>query len=446
MMRLSRILCLILTVGLLISSLVVSASADELFDNSWFNLLDFTGRQMFYFSKGERAFSWSLPDNMILCQIDMVFKSQGNINAVYYNHPYYGRQQLSLVSIGDQNYRVYGSWPAWEVTSLDLIFDFSGSSWIYPQSFYVSTSQYLSFDDVCFINVNGSSDIFMTSPNSQVSYQWGGTTAYANQAEYKASIFLQNWQKYDFVDVVFDVHALSIDSVSCVLDDFVIPYEISILESNGDSWIPDPYDQDTAILENMHTYSVALRLDLRGIDRSSSNYVHIAVNGTYAQNNSGNRFVVRRYSGYIMTDDVNPFFYYFQELRISLTAMFNDLKEALNPSGDTSQGDVLKEQGQQMEAYEKQHQDALQNGVGTLQASSNIGNFATALAFVGNYTTSTFNSLGDYQVVITLPLVIGLILFLASRAPGHSRPRKSDRSTQNEADRAEKPKNNNSEV
>lgn len=445
-MRLSRFLCLILTVGLILSMMSVTAGADELSDKSWFNLMDFTGRTMIYFDAGESKYSWPLPDNMLVSQVDIVVKSLGRINAIYFDHPYYGRQQLNVVFIGDQNYRIYGSWAAWDLNSIDFIFDFSASSWIYPQSFYLTTSQYLSFDDVCFFSVNGSDYQYMTAPNTQVVYSWGGSYPYANEAEYTVNLYLQNWRKYDFVDVVFDLRALSIASLRCVLDDYMIPYEISLIDSPGDSWKPDDFE-DTVMIHNIPTtFSGVLRLDLRGLDRNSEYYACITITGIYASENVANRFAVRRYTGYILTDDVNPLFYYFQDLKINLAAWFNELKQVLNPSSDTSQGDALKEQGQQMAEYEKQHQDVLANGVNTLQASSNIGHFATALAFVGNYTTSTFNSLGDYQVVITLPLTIGLIMFLASRAPGNSRPRKSDRSTQHEAKEAEKPKNSNSEV
>ena len=49
-----------------------------------------------------------------------------------------------------------------------------------------------------------------------------------------------------------------------------------------------------------------------------------------------------------------------------------------------------------------------------------------AIGFVSDIVQKTFNKLGSWQVIITLPLAVGLILFIWSRVPGNMLPGKAD--------------------
>lgn len=115
----------------------------------------------------------------------------------------------------------------------------------------------------------------------------------------------------------------------------------------------------------------------------------------------------------------------FDDVNATIATWGQNIIDAINPpESDTSAGDTLVQQGQQIHEFEQQQQQILQDSVGTLQQFSNIGGFSASLTFVSGYVAKTFDALGDFQIVITLPLVIGVILFLASRVRGFDKPHK----------------------
>lgn len=117
----------------------------------------------------------------------------------------------------------------------------------------------------------------------------------------------------------------------------------------------------------------------------------------------------------------------FDDVTSTISTWGQNIVDAINPpEADTSAGDTLVQQGQQIHEFEQQQQVILQDSVGTLQQFSNISGFSASLAFVSGYVTQAFDALGDFQIVITLPLVIGVILFLASRVRGYDKPSKHD--------------------
>lgn len=115
----------------------------------------------------------------------------------------------------------------------------------------------------------------------------------------------------------------------------------------------------------------------------------------------------------------------FDDVNATIATWGQNIIDAINPpESDISAGDTLVQQGQQIHEFEQQQQQILHDSVGTLQQFSNIGGFSASLSFVSGYLTKTFDALGDFQIVITLPLVIGVILFLASRVRGFDKPHK----------------------
>lgn len=117
----------------------------------------------------------------------------------------------------------------------------------------------------------------------------------------------------------------------------------------------------------------------------------------------------------------------FDDVTSTISTWGQNIVDVINPpESDTSAGDTLVQQGQQIHEFEQQQQVILQDSVGTLQQFSNISGFSASLAFVSGYVTQAFDSLGDFQIVITLPLVIGVVLFLASRVRGFDKPAKHD--------------------
>lgn len=97
---------------------------------------------------------------------------------------------------------------------------------------------------------------------------------------------------------------------------------------------------------------------------------------------------------------------------------------AINPSTSNT-GQTLVDQGQQIQDFESEHQEVINQGSSVMVDTLNISGFAPALLFVSSTLDSVFGILGPYQVVIILPVVVGMILFICSKVPGTMRPNKS---------------------
>ena len=117
----------------------------------------------------------------------------------------------------------------------------------------------------------------------------------------------------------------------------------------------------------------------------------------------------------------------FSGLKTSLSVWFSSLEQkiqsAVNPTVpdavSDSQNSVDSDIGA-MEEFEKSQYDKINNGVSSVQTgvSSGIGNFHSALAFVQTYTTGIAAGIKDYLIVFTLPIFVGIFLYICSRAPG----------------------------
>lgn len=78
-----------------------------------------------------------------------------------------------------------------------------------------------------------------------------------------------------------------------------------------------------------------------------------------------------------------------------------------------------------VESIEKIEQDLIidfDDNAHVITDTFDLSSFASALAFCGSILSGTFAGLGSYRVVLTLPLAIGLVLFVCSRVPGRMIP------------------------
>lgn len=104
------------------------------------------------------------------------------------------------------------------------------------------------------------------------------------------------------------------------------------------------------------------------------------------------------------------------------TGMKEFLTDLFNPdrSDISDQGASVSDQIDQIDQVEDSALADVQSNVGSVtKPIGNVGKYANALAFCSNILGRTFTNLYDYQIVILLPLAIGVFMFICSRAPGN---------------------------
>lgn len=415
-----RIIIPFVLVLVLVFSCALPASADDSLasdysGNYWIDLLDygfaFDGSNILKMASGTTHY-FKLPMYGLVRSLDIVVCIPRTDCQLYYQPPY-GQSMVKLTrQVVDSSkglYRFYGDVPDWDCRQIGLQFTYSGAD-SFVEFYQIN---YSSYSTTSFTSIlNGTVHIEM-SDYSTVKNPADTTPAYVftpipqNVDDYTWTLTNVDWRKYDFLDIRLALDVLTIDSIEVTFNNVALPFEVSYLGGSS-------YD--------LYRY-VSIVVDVHGLDKSvqMNPYIRICGDCNY---DAESYFSIVSSMGLLFSQPPSEDMIWHYDMKYFLDSKINAVISALSPPADTSVGDELVSQGQQIQDYEQSHQNVLQSGVTTLQKSANIGKFSTALAFVGNYATSIFNAMGDFQVVYTLPLTIGLILFLSSRVRGNDKPRK----------------------
>lgn len=130
----------------------------------------------------------------------------------------------------------------------------------------------------------------------------------------------------------------------------------------------------------------------------------------------------------------------FSSLKTSLSSWFSSLESkiqsAINPTPnknttDSQQG--VRDDISAMDQFEQDGFGKIENGMSDMQAdiSTGVNSFLPALSFIRKYTDHVASGISDYLLVFTLPVFVGLFLFICNRLPGvtrfgSSKPKKED--------------------
>lgn len=138
-----------------------------------------------------------------------------------------------------------------------------------------------------------------------------------------------------------------------------------------------------------------------------SSYVDIEVDDWYIRFNN--------------TLDDSRFFWVSWMQRIS--ALLSGLQSSIDETAPQDVQDAqqsVDDKIDSMSDFEQGQYDSIDNGVSDIQTFvvGDVGKFSKSLAFVQKYTGRIANGIQDYLIVFTLPIFIGIFLYLCSRTPG----------------------------
>lgn len=427
--RMTRIMCLIISLATVITLTSVPASADD--QTAFINVLDYNDTGFFTAGDTAAPVVFDLPHYASVYYVDALVLLSGR--ALTSASVTYGgvTTALGLSQISATLYRVYGSLSG--TGSLDLAFSFtngsSSVSYVSFQSVRVSTLP----QDHFSINSSGSVVNNYKSESFPLTYSPGGSgtdytglfPAAVTNREWEATLYPSGYQNFDSVSYMIYLDGVELTSVSAVYDGVSLPVTYNLAMN------------DTAVDSGM---IISVLVDLSGCSWNSSSQPHIVLTGSF-NNDTIFHFSIFECTGIISFRESNPVVYYLRKLYVSMSSWIQDqtsslsywLEEILNElrgdSSDTSAGDTLVNQGQQIQDFEQGHQAVINEGTQVMTDTLNISGFAPALLFVSSTLDGVFDILGPYQVVIIIPVVLGMILFICSKVPGNIRPGRSSPGT-----------------
>ena len=384
MKRTIRITALLLA---LVTVFTLPASADDFDNDSWMNVLDYAmpndaAGTTVKLTSDSPTVTFDLPGMRTVFDIDMVVAiNTGTLTAVA--TPY---GSLTVLFLGSNTYRVYGRYcSGYKVDKLSLTFTMSTYTYVDFLSVNVSSlsaEHYADIGTMSFSYAGGTAASYtMSSSSSLVSTStFGSANFYYN---YNLTLFTTNWRKYDYIDFLVDMRVNSIDSIYAEFDGVYLPIEVSgydmsaidgytyyskftysydgtseaefdyVSDSIGYYNSEDGYldfeeevegsvagsiteTGDGTITGSFHIVDVnniayvMVRVDLRGLKRTSSSYPTVHIDGTCRMVAGGNLITLESCNGYIETDTPDPVLLYMRTMNANLVAWHASLQESVD--------------------------------------------------------------------------------------------------------------------
>lgn len=328
-----RIIALFLACILAIPLLSFHVSANELYEATWYDLLEYDS-----VTNGSNFFSYSstynvvlkLPVTQNLYYIDAVVTATyaPTVTAVFGSKS----SALTVDQVGDSNtYRIYGALPSGNYSSLRLLFSGTGTTnYCSLLSCNVSSSSVLSYPDSATIYVKPSSSTYVTqsSAGSSALVQFTTTTSESGKQLtcWYGYVYFNNWTDYDFVDVYMRISAYTVDSIEIDIGGQTIPFEVSYLNTVTPPEEDENPSDTYGIYYPPSYFDIVVRADLRGLDRTITESDPIMkVRGTYYNAHSYQYFSVDDYIGYVASNNVDYVPYFLRNIWDSVTSGFSDV-------------------------------------------------------------------------------------------------------------------------
>lgn len=231
----------------------------------------------------------------------------------------------------------------------------------------------------------------------------------------------------DYIDLDLYMMNLEVESISAsfggnALD---VQYTNTFI---GDGVLNNYAESNTAGSDKTYgVYKTVLRIDIAGVSmESGSPCIFIS----YVGNNRIDYlpyFYIYGINGHVDWSDDNPTLTVIQRFKNAVGGWFERLYEILGGTG-SAVGEELKQGADEIQQgvdsigqFEEQQQAVLDSNFETVTQAVSITGFSSALSFVQAYANLIFSGIGDYVIVFTVPLFLGVWFYVCSRVPGSTR-------------------------
>lgn len=313
-----RIISLCCVCCILFMSLAVPVRADDISNDFLFPVLDFStannSGKNFVYVADQSDVSFSLSRDMSVYYVEILFNSFYNINSIIATVGT-GSSSLSIIKVSDSLYRAYGNLRGKSDSRILFTFDSDSGAWIEFYSVNVSTVAALDYTTTLngVINYDNSSISYVKDPS--VSTPANAVISYSgdfNSTDFVTELIPYEWKKYDFIDIQLMIDTQSIDSISCIMGQLNVPFSVSLVNNSN--------------LATSHFISI--RVDLRGLDRTSSDYPMIVITGNLNFDDLS-LFAILNVSGLVSYSDTNSVLFFLKERFIDLNSWISSQTSAL---------------------------------------------------------------------------------------------------------------------
>ena len=297
MKRIISLCCVCLT---LLTALAVPVKATEIAnDANWIEVLDYatvndSGENGFSFT-GSTQISLGLPSSFPLGYIEIIFYSNRTISSVSCGQGP-GQRPMTISKISQTYYRAYvnmgGSSRSWTTYFNFISADSNNVTRVTLLSCKFATLDVVPWDipAQCEIVSAEFQDTINYSPSDDVNYRIFQSASNYDDLFLMCYITVDTWKNYDYIDFQLMFDCFSIDSISASIGSINLPLDVS--------------DYSSSNLGNS-THLISMRLDLSGIQRTTTDYPMITIMGTLDFDTSNSIDFVNC-SGYILTSSFEP--------------------------------------------------------------------------------------------------------------------------------------------
>lgn len=356
---LNRFFVILVCISLLIGIIVFPASASSV-DNSYngnlVNYFDYyNGDLNFHLTQDNNSITFDLPTACDFRYLDFTFFCWAGYGLSDVIVEVGGTSQsLNRVNLSSGIIRAYGLTNASKSLQdhFTLTFVFSASTCdISFFSFKYSSITFESFAETVRMGILGTdrpSPISVSNSSNPIQFLEN-----SDYSSFTGSIYLDNWVKYDYIDILLDVRSVGLTSVYVEADGIKVPFDISFFDSSfgAISFVNSDYGSDewhyTYLGKQVNPEYVFIRVDLSTLVRDSSIPV-IKFTGLWSENlSSSGSISLNSVYGYFQAETISPLGYFFKDLKNFLRDLFSpkeDVKEDISTgisNNESTEQDIM---------------------------------------------------------------------------------------------------------
>ena len=328
-----RYISLSLAAVILVFSMAVPSYAADTGSDVFFNVLDLAtpnGGDDYYenaYSGSPVEFDWG--NYLPVCYVDILCVITGNIpSAVSIDTTYFpGSVNLTIDQIDSCVYRIYGSTGGnYLANYLDLTFYSSGVSYVTFLKFDICSAFPFSFDIEAFCDISASDyeDTIHYIPTDDYNYRIIHSTDVFDETHFSCYIWSDDWRKYDYLEFQLLLDVLSITSVTASFESMNVPFDVSYISSDS--------------LDGNYYY-VSIRMDLRSLDRTSTEYPFIVLMGRL-ELDTLNGISFSSASGFVEVNNFDPVTYFLRNIFTSIKNGFSGLSSWISNQTSAITGSI----------------------------------------------------------------------------------------------------------
>lgn len=406
-----NVITLLLVVTLCFVS-AVPASASEKGDFDLINVLDYctpndSGEYLVFLDAGEDDVLFSGDPAFRAYDINLLCYITGTFTGVKFISSGGVQFNLNYTKVAYNLYRISGYVQGYSIENSIIRFTHSANISVEFLSYYINPvyADIVAELGTFYLETHGFSPTINYNPADTIN----GRTWTANEDYRNAYLSVQgnvnNWHLYDYLDLQFAFACSGINSISVMFGSETVPFQSSIV-----------LDAGLSVTEHI----VTIRVDVRGLDRSSEFYPIIRIEANCSPGLE-NAFNVLSVSGVLDVDSVNPIAFWFQKLfhqnesnQSVIVRWLSYIWESL--SGDTTPGneftDDMVDKNEELGNIADSIGSVSKPNIDSINPSVNITNTGANIAGgVGPVLTSIMTS-DSFSPLILMVLTFALIAYV----------------------------------